>query len=213
MKTLFHNAILMATLFLTCTTSCVSAKSDKGDEGDTTPMKETRDVKDFHIMDIKSVGTIYFTQANTYSCKIEGETRYVKHTETTVADGKLSIRFDTQSRNIKNGITLHITAPSLSKVYFQGVGSFICKERLDADNIVFDVDGVGKLEVNDLHCNKATVNLDGVGKAKVNVFADKLTATVNGVGSMILSGKVKTADISRDGVGSIDKSDLKIENK
>lgn len=113
-------------------------------------------------------------------------------------------------KNVKKGITIRITAPNLKNVSFGGVGSFVCDKRLEADDIEFNVSGVGKMEIKDLHCKKATLTLEGVGKADINVFADKLKANVEGIGSVTLSGKVKDADLSRDGIGNIDKSGLKI---
>ena len=47
----------------------------------------------FSSIEITSVGTIHFTQSDTYSFRIEGREKYVKNTETTVKDGRLLIGF------------------------------------------------------------------------------------------------------------------------
>ena len=48
---------------------------------------EVRKVDAFSSIEITSVGTIHFTQSDTYSFRIEGREKYVKNTETTVKDG------------------------------------------------------------------------------------------------------------------------------
>lgn len=209
----FNKILAIAGLFTVFATGCGFAKAEKESEDNSTEIKETRNVKDFNSIEIESVGTIYFTQGKDYSCEIEGEARYVKNTVTSVDNQKLRIKFKEKMKNVKKGVTIRITAPDIRDVSFDGVGSFICDKRLDADDIRFNVDGVGKIKIKDLHCKKAVIDLDGVGKAEINVFADKLEASVDGVGSVTLSGKVKYADLSRDGIGHIDKSKLTIENK
>mgnify|MGYP000754981177 FL=1 len=210
MKMRLYKFLAIAGLFTFFATSCGFAKAEKKDKDETTEIKDVRKVKDFHSIEIESVGDVYFTQGKNYSCEIEGEAKYVKNTIISVESQKLKIKFEKKMKNVKKGITIRITAPDLKNVSFGGVGSFVCDKRLEADDIEFNVSGVGKMEIKDLHCKKATLTLGGVGKADINVFADKLKANVEGIGSVTLSGKVKDADLSRDGIGNIDKSGLKI---
>lgn len=94
-------------------------------------MSEVRKVDAFSSIEITSVGTIYFTQSDTYSFKIEGKEKHVKNTETTVKDGCLLIGFmigkNKSMRNQKDGVTIWISAPDLKKVEFTGVGSSIVR--------------------------------------------------------------------------------------
>ena len=52
-------------------------------------VSEVRKVDAFSSIEITSVGTIHFTQSDTYSFRIEGREKYVKNTQTTVKDGRL----------------------------------------------------------------------------------------------------------------------------
>ena len=91
-------------------------------------VSEVRKVDAFSSIEITSVGTIHFTQSDTYSFKIEGKEKYVKNTETTVKDGRLLIGFkdkkNKRMRNQKDGVVIWISAPDLKKVEFTGVGEF-----------------------------------------------------------------------------------------
>lgn len=78
-----------------------------------------------------------------------------------------------------------------------GVGSFECKSRLNLKDIKFEIAGVGNLNVADLHAQDVQVTLGGVGSGELTVDCDQLDANVDGVGSLTLSGKAKSAHISK----------------
>lgn len=139
---------------------------------------EVRKVDAFSSIEITSVGTIHFTQSDTYSFRIEGREKYVKNTETTVKDGRLLIGFKDKKnksrRNQKDGVTIWISAPDLKEVEFTGVGEFNCEKPLKLDEVSFEVKGVGEVNVADLTCNVLKVALRGVGSADIHVVCDYL---------------------------------------
>ncbi len=203
MKRIYLFFALLATLAFT---AGVSAK----DDGHVT---QTRKVGDFTRIEVTSVGQIYFTQSPKVSFRIEGKEKYVKNTTSEVSGGVLEIGFKDKNGNRKgnkNGVDIYITSPTLESVEFQGVGSFNCKETLKADDIRFDIEGVGSLDVRDLQCKTLTLRLQGVGEADVEVQADHVDASMNGVGSVTLSGKTRTADIDKSGIGSLNTRRLEV---
>lgn len=175
-------------------------------------VSEVRKVEAFSSIEVTSVATIYFTQADTYSLKIEGKKEYVKTTSTTVKDGCLVIGFKDNSQNNQRdkGVYIYLTAPDLKDVEFTGVGSFNCNTPLKLNDVKFCVEGVGKLNVKDLTCRELTVKLEGVGKANVHVDCDRLEAGMEGIGSVTLTGTAGTANISKGGIGSVNTRGLKI---
>lgn len=177
-------------------------------------VSEVRKVDAFSSIEVASVGTIHFIQSDSYSFKIEGKEKYVKNTETTVKDGCLLIGFRDKKnkgmRNQKEGVAVWISAPDLNKVEFTGVGEFRCEEPLKLDRVKFQVEGVGRVYVEDLTCHTLEVELDGVGKADIHVDCDYLSADMNGVGKVTLSGTAGKAEISKEGIGSVNTSDLEI---
>lgn len=174
---------------------------------------QTRKVADFTRIEVTSVGQIYFTQSSEVTFRIEGKEKYVKNTTSEVRDGVLEIGFKDKNANRKgkNGVDIYLTAPTLESVEFTGVGSFNCKEKLEADDIRFDIEGVGSLDVRDLQCETLTLRLQGVGEANVEVQADHVDASMEGVGSVTLSGRTRTADIKKGGIGSLSTRRLEIE--
>ena len=204
MKRIYIFFALLATLAFA---TDVSAK-------DNDHITQTRKVADFTRIEVTTVGQIYFTQSPKVTFRIEGKEKYVKNTTSEVRGGVLEIGFKDKGhsrKGNKNGVDIYLTAPTLEGVEFQGVGSFNCKETLKVDDIRFDVEGVGSLNVRDLQCKTLTLRLQGVGEADVEVQADHVDASMDGIGSVTLSGKTRTADIDKSGIGSLNTRRLEIE--
>lgn len=204
MKTNIIGVIIALVLAAVCSVNAM-AKDD-------TKVSEVRKVEAFSSIEVTSVATIYFTQNSTYSFKIEGLEKYVKTTTSEVKNGRLMIGFKDgdENRQRKNGITIYLSAPDLKEVEFTGVGSFNCDAPLKLEDVKFQVEGVGTVNVKDLTCRTLKVGLEGVGKANIHVNCDNLSANLDGVGHVTLSGSAGKTNISKGGVGSVNTRDLKI---
>ena len=209
MKTTTLYMLLAATLAFFCVTT-VWAK-----DGDAR-VSQTRKVDVFHAIDITAVGEIIFTQADKYSLRIEGKEKNVNRTTTSVSDnGTLHIGFTGKSkRGNNNGVTIHLSAPSLDGIEFRGVGSFRCEGVLKLDgDLNIDIDGVGEVVIDDLACRNLNIDLDGVGDADITVDCDYVDASMHGVGSVTLRGNARSANLSRGGIGDLDTKGLNIGEK
>lgn len=195
-------------LFFTAIAGTVYAANEKDPQ-----VSEVRKVEAFSSIEVTSVATVYFTQKDTYSLRIEGREDYVTSTTTDVKNNRLIIGFKNRKNGENNrnkGVKIWLTAPDLKEVEFTGVGSFNCEEPLKLDDMKFEVEGVGKVNVEDLTCKTLKVSMEGVGKADIHVNCDYLRASIDGVGSVTLSGSAAKADISKDGIGRVNTRDLKI---
>ncbi len=101
----------------------------------------------------------------------------------------------------------------LEKVSFDGVGSFKCHQRLVVQDFCIEKDGVGTMEINDLHCRDLSIQKDGVGGAEINVDCHMLEADIDGVGGITFSGKAQHATFEKNGVGGFRTSTLTIGGK
>jgi len=70
------------------------------------------------------------------------------------------------------------------------------------ENLIANLDGVGKLSAYNLLAENAEIRLNGTGKVEISV-EDKLSATINGVGKIIYKGKPKMEKMTLNGLGSI----------
>lgn len=204
----------MRALFITlsCIFAVVAGSVYAAGDAKEVEVSEVRKVEPFSSIEVVSVATIYFTQSDTYSLKIEGKERLVKNTATTVRRGCLIIDFkdEEKAKHVKEGVTIYLSAPDLKEMEFTGVGSFNCEKPLKLNDVKFQVAGVGKMNVEDLTCRSLDISLEGVGKADIHVVCDQLSASVDGVGRIALSGSARSADISKGGVGSVNTRNLKV---
>lgn len=204
----------MRALFITlsCIFAVVTGSVYAAGDAKEVEVSEVRKVEPFSSIEVVSVATIYFTQSDTYSLKIEGKERLVKNTATTVRRGCLIIDFkdEEKAKHVKEGVTIYLSAPDLKEMEFTGVGSFNCEKPLKLNDVKFQVEGVGKMNVEDLTCRSLDISLEGVGKADIHVVCDQLSASVDGVGRITLSGSARSADISKGGVGSVNTRNLKV---
>lgn len=206
MKKIASIFVGLVMVFLCAT--CICAKGSSEDK-----VSETRSVSAFHSIEVESVASVYFTQSNTYSLRVEGEKKWVNQTKCTVKDGVLLIMWAEKGKKTTknvNGLSIYVSAPDLQEVTIEGVGSFNCKSRLNLKDVKFDVEGVGSLNVADLHARNVKIDLEGVGSGELTVDCDQLDASVEGVGSLTLSGKARSAHISKDGIGSVSTRRLKV---
>ena len=173
---------------------------------------ETRDISGYTAIHIDGVATVRFTQGDTWACRVEGEAKEVGRLTTTVKNGTLTIdqRKEGKGEQDIHGVTLYLTAPTLDEVEIDGVGTFGCETPLKTEDIHCEINGVGTIEIEDLHCCLLNLNIDGVGKGDIRVYCDQLKARADGVSSLKLSGKARKANIKDSFLGRINSRRLKI---
>ena len=81
-------------------------------------------------------------------------------------------------------------------------GTGLLNAKGTADKSIVRVDGVGGFDGYDFITNSMDVTVSGVGGAKVHA-TNKLTATLNGVGSIRYKGDPETKNLNTNGVGAI----------
>ena len=168
-------------------------------------------VDNFHNLDLTTVGTVYFTQASKCSVKIDGKKANVDKIQVYVENGTLCIEPKEENLNgKKDGVNIYITAPTLEDLVFCGVGALYCEEELKVSDFKCALEGVGKIYIRNLKCQKLKAEVEGVGKADIHVECQEIDAEIDGIGSLTLSGKTKKATIDKDGIGIVDTNNLKI---
>lgn len=203
---------LIYTLWLALTLMGFCTNFAWAGDGDVRVTRQQK-VAAFYAIDITAVGEIYFTQGDSYSLTIEGKEKQVNNITANVSGGMLAIGFKDKRKICDNndGVTIRLTAPGLDEIIFRGVGSFYCGEALQLDgDLRIDVQGVGEVNMDDLHCRNLRLTLQGVGNATVKVDCDYVDASLSGMGNVTLKGRAKDADLHRGGWGNLDTGGLKI---
>jgi hypothetical protein len=141
---------------------------------------------------VKALGpdNIVFVTGDAFTIKAEGNAKAIATLRYKMDDGAIVIGrtkgkwFGDESE----GVTITITAPTLSAASLAGSGDFTA-DRMTGDEVVVKIAGSGSLNV-------------------AEVSGKKLESKIAGSGDAMISGKVETVDVSVLGSGSIDAQKL-----
>ena len=151
------------------------------------------------------VANIRFFQSDRHRIEATGPERIISAIDVKVEDGSLRI---TAKKNLKmkqgEKLTLTIYGQTLNSVRLDGVGNFKCPERIKTDKMEIKNDGVGNIQIDNLHCHDLYVKNEGVGNVSLRGRTDAATYMSDGVGNIraydLLS---RTTTVNLKGVGSV----------
>lgn len=179
---------------------------------DLSPSKEWV-TKKYSVTPFKSIESnvpvsIVFTQADIHKVEAQGPENYVGHLVISTKDSTLSLKMDDPKINFrslkKNGITLSVSAPTLSRVVHKGIGVIHLKGGISLADLDIFSNGVGDIRSDSLRCNRLTVLTNGVGDITMKGEAAFARYTSNGVGNMHVERMIaREVEATLEGVGSI----------
>jgi len=171
-------------------------------------------VEAFEGINFEGVGKIKFTQGDSCSVQISGNEWLKRHTLITTSNGVLNIVLDDQARDNQNnkGMRISVTAPYLTQLCVQGVGSVeIEGELVQEQPLDVKMLGVGAVEIDKVKCPRVSAEQQGIGKTEIDVDTDSLFVKIEGVGKMEVSGRAKSYQRnSTEMLSVLDDKDLKI---
>lgn len=200
-KILFVPALLAALFF----TACDPALRGKGDI-----MTETRDLSDFHALDISTQGRVDVRTDSVFSVEVSCEENVLPYLETYVDNGVLKIYF---SRNVwdVDGLRIRIGAPTWDGFELSGSGDVYVPDPIVGNDLNLRLSGSGKIKIDDADFVKTTIKVSGSGDVYLNGAGDELTATLSGSGNVearYFPVKKATAKVSGSGNIRLNVSDL-----
>jgi hypothetical protein len=155
--------------------------------------EETVDVEGVTRLKVKGAFNLYLYQGDLESMRIEGNEDLVKKLKVNQQGDILELSLEEENMRLfgKEGIQVHLTLAELRQLQFEGAGNIQSREQFDVTDF--------------------WVNGNGVGNIELELDADKVTAKLNFVGNMVLKGFADQFDLSNEGVGNIDASQLSVQ--
>ena len=148
-------------------------------------------VKDFTKVHVSLAATVVLRQADSFSCQIEGQQRFLSDIEAVADNGTLRVRrrekrdwFDEIER-----VTITITAPNFEEIEFSGAGQLSAFDKLTGKKLKIEASGAG-------------------GVVMQNVDYQHIDIEMSGVGNISIAGKTVSAKMEMSGTGNIDAFDL-----
>jgi hypothetical protein len=162
-----------------------------GERGSGNVVTETREVSDFHAIDISYPAQVLVKQGNAESLKIEAEDNLLPNLKTQVKNGTLEIFYKRE-----NGKHVNPTKTPIITIVVK-----------DLANV--DFTSAGELTIDSLKTNALDVSLSGAGNIKLDkILVQALSVSLSGAGSSTASGTADDLNLSISGFGDFKGGDL-----
>lgn len=182
---------------------------------------ESRDVRDFQEVELQGIGTLRITQGDTESLSIEAEPRLLRRIETTVKNGRLTIRPSRPIRT-REEIVYNLTLRQLTALDVSGAGRAEAAQ-ITSDRIHLGLSGAGTILLGALTATTLDVAVSGNGVCTLAGMVDSQTVVLGGasryeaadlastVASVVVQGAAKatvrvsgTLNVQISGAGQVD---------
>lgn len=154
-------------------------------------MRQTRDIRPFDRVSLRSFGDVLLTQAPQQSLELEADEQVLRVLRTEVRGGILCIEADPSWHSLflpNRRATLWVSTPSVHALEVSGAGKIVV-DRLQVERLLLVLTGAGSIQVGHLE-------------------AQELDAEVEGAGTIAVAGRVTEQDISMPGAGAYQARDL-----
>jgi hypothetical protein len=166
---------------------------------------QTREVSDFHAIEIDYPAQIVISQGKAVSVKVEAEDNLLPGLMTQVNNGTLNIYYKSDNGkhvNPTKAVKITIVVKELDDVNFSSAGELTIN-GLKTDKLDFRLNGAGKVTVSEITTQSLNLDLSGAGSLDATGTADSLDLNISGFGSF--EGEdlhTQTASINISGAGS-----------
>ncbi len=181
---------MLTVLFLSNCTWVYNNDKIKGNGNVTT---EQRTVSPFDKIKITGVFTVYLSQGDTESVKVEIDDNLQQYVDVHNSGQTLIL-------SIKKGVDFGKTTENNIYVTLKDI------DRLD-------ISGVCTVKTQTaLNCNNLELKVSGVANGELELYCDQLNVGLGGVSNLDITGKTKDFNVKKDGVGSLNAADMKAQN-
>ena len=199
--------------------------------------EENRQLKGFERIELLGSLDVKYTQADSFSVRVDAPVNVIKDVETRVIGNKLVINMKGSNKLINFGVsdgddvTVYVTSPDFLGIELKGSGDFECQKQLDTDNLDVSLRGSGDIKFADIICDQVNVSLVGsgdvdlrkvkmlhsyvdlVGSGDVKVHFEEggaVETVLTGSGDIALTGNVQTYKSNVRGSGDMHTDGLRI---
>lgn len=179
--------LLTVGIMFSCTGNFSSKESDNR-------ISDERALENVTHLKVSGIFNLYLSQGDKPSIRIDGEEEQVKKLKTIQNEEVLELEFDEIKDNFfsDSRLDVYLTLSDLTQLEFDGVGNIKTE---------------GNFKVNEIKLYGG-----GVGNILLQFNAAKIDAEFNLLGNLTLKGSADEINLSNEGIGNIDASDLQAES-
>ena len=184
MKPTIHTFSIAIFLALTSCTLNFSSK-ESGNQ-----VTDERNLDNVSQLYVHGIFNLYLSQGDKPSLRIEGDEELIKKLKVSQDGEKLELKFEELKNNwfSDSRLDVYLTLGDLDVLEFDGVGNIRTEGQFKTEDI--------RLAGN------------GVGNISLDFDAEKIDADFNLMGNMTLKGSATVINLSNEGIGNIEASQL-----
>ena len=148
------------------------------------PVKtESRDVRDFHGVDLDFSGDVEVRVSPTYSVEVQAQESLLPILKTEVKNGRLKIYFS-ENVSSSDNIKVVVSGPAFDELNVAGSGNMVVSTPLQSDKMEVSVAGSGNLEMKQATLGSLDCNVAGSGGMEIGGTANSTEADISGSGEI-----------------------------
>lgn len=155
---------------------------------------ETRDVRDFHAVDVGLPGAVEVSVADHFSVEIQAQENLVPFLKTEVKDGELQLYFDRSVSDAKD-LKVRITAPAYDALALSGSATMRVLTPLQGDKLDLSIGGSGSIDLPQADVHNLKCSIAGSGDIRVSGKAQAVEYSIAGSGD--ITAKALQADTGK----------------
>lgn len=145
----------------------------------------TKQLSPFTSIHISHTGKVILTQGSDHTWRVDPSD--------DSEDVKVTVKGKTLSVDAPSAVKVYVTMKEIEELSIGGWGSITSGSPLKSENLQLNISGSGRIELKDADVKN-------------------LSANINGLGKITLSGKAESVDMNIPGSGKIDAAGLKTTN-
>lgn len=170
---------------------------------------ESRTVGNFSKVESRGSAKVVLVAGNSNTLTAEGDEKTLQNLITEVEGNTLKIYIkSTKKLNLKGEVVVKVPIKQLDEVSLSGSGSIKSEISIKSNKFVASVSGSGKIDLDNVNADAASIKIDGSGKVEMNLNANTADAKINGSGKIELDGRANVFSAEISGSGSVDASDF-----
>ncbi len=163
---------------------------------------EERKVGSFHSITVSSGITVYVTQGERESMRVEADENLHDYIVTETRGGVLNIYTRANIRNARSR-KVYVTMREVRSLKTSSAGDIICLTPIVADDLVLSTSSAGDINI-EVRAKQVKAGSSSSGDITLKGSADKLSASLSSAGSLKAHDfKVREADVSVSSAGDV----------
>ncbi len=148
--------------------------------GVTSQTIQQRETKPFKRMELSGAVSVVYTQSDTLSLKVEGNSEEADRISTTIQDGILTIK---AKGSFSHPYKIYVSGSTLNHIMGSGASKFVTTNVLTADSLSFDISGASDISAH-IKTKVVDVLLSGASGVSLDGNTQSLYATVSGASAL-----------------------------